>query len=67
MHGKQFRVSLALVGTLAGGTLLISSWIARSRFLYGGDSFQTEFLAMVAAILLGVPIVLHALKSLMQR
>ena len=66
-HGKQVRVSLALIGTLAGGMLLFSSFVARSRFLYGSDSFQTQFLVMIAAILLGVPIVVHALKSLMRR
>jgi len=66
-HEKQIRVSLALVATLAGGMLLFSSFLARSRFLYGGESFQTQFLEMIAAILLGVPIVLHALKSLMRR
>ncbi|MHC4569677.1 MAG: HAD-IC family P-type ATPase [Planctomycetota bacterium] len=66
-HGKQVRVSLALIATLAGGMLLLTSVIARSRFLYGGDSFQTPFLAMIAAILLGVPIVVHALKSLMRK
>ena len=66
-HGKQFRVSIALLGTLAGGMLLISSWIARSRFIYGIGSFQTEFLAMTAAILLGAPILWHAVKSIIRR
>ncbi|UCG47918.1 MAG: cation-translocating P-type ATPase [Phycisphaerales bacterium] len=62
-HGKQVRVSIALLGTLAGGMLLISSGLAGSKFLYGGDSFQARSLAMLAAILLGGPIVWHALKS----
>ncbi|UCF00334.1 MAG: cation-translocating P-type ATPase [Planctomycetota bacterium] len=66
-HGKQFRVSMALVGTLAGGMLLLSNLIARSRFLYGSVSFHTEFLAMLAAILLGSPVVLHAIKSLLKK
>jgi len=66
-HGKQVRVSIALLGTLAGGMLLISSWIARSRFIYGIGSFQTEFLAMTAAILLGAPILWHAVKSIIRR
>ena len=35
-HGKQVRVSLALLGTLAGGMLLISSVIAKP--IYGSDS-----------------------------
>jgi len=41
-HGKQVRVSLALIGTLAGGVLLISSGVAGRRFLYGAGSFQAE-------------------------
>jgi Cd2+/Zn2+-exporting ATPase len=61
-HGKQIRVSLALLGTLAGGMLLINSGMA--WFIYGPGSFRTEALAMAAAILLGAPIVLHAVKSL---
>ncbi|MHC4125833.1 MAG: heavy metal translocating P-type ATPase, partial [Planctomycetota bacterium] len=61
-HGKQIRVSLALLGTLTGGVLLINSGIG--RFFYGSGSFTTEFLAMAGAILLGAPIVLHAAKSL---
>ncbi len=64
-HGKQIRVSMALLGTLAGGMLLINSGIA--KFIYGSSSFNTEFLAMAAAILLGAPIVLHAIQSLIHR
>jgi Cd2+/Zn2+-exporting ATPase len=54
-HGRQIRVSMALLGTLAGGMLLINSVIA--GFIYGRDSFNTEFLAIAGAILLGAPIV----------
>ncbi|MHC4175237.1 MAG: heavy metal translocating P-type ATPase [Planctomycetota bacterium] len=64
-HGKQIRVSMALLGTLAGGMLLINSGIA--KFIYGSGSFNTEFFAMAGAILLGVPIVLHAIKSLIDK
>ena len=63
-HGKQIRVSMALLGTLAGGVLLINSGIA--KLIYGSDSFNAEFLAMAGAILLGAPIVYHAIKSLVQ-
>ncbi|MHC4624997.1 MAG: heavy metal translocating P-type ATPase [Planctomycetota bacterium] len=66
-HGKQIRVSIALLGTLAGGMLLISSWIASSKFVYGSGSFQAQSLAMIAAVLLGVPIVWHAVKSILKR
>jgi Cd2+/Zn2+-exporting ATPase len=61
--GKQFGVSLALLGTLGGGALLISSLIAPA--FYGAGSVQTNLLAMVAAILLGGPVVIHAIRSLM--
>jgi len=62
-HGKQVRISMALLGTLAGGMLLINSGI--SRFFYAAD--HTELLAMAAAILLGAPIVMHAVKSLTRK
>ncbi len=64
-HGKQIRVSIAMLGTLAGGVLLINSWLA--SFFYGSGSFNAESLAMAGAILLGAPIVLHAIKSLVQK
>ncbi len=64
-HGKQIRVSMALLGTLAGGMLLINSGIA--RIVYGRTSFNAEFLAMAGAVLLGAPIVLHAIKILIKR
>jgi len=64
-HSKQIRVSMALLGTLAGGMLLINSGV--SRLIYGRTDFNTEFLTMVAAILLGAPIILHAVKSLIKQ
>jgi len=64
-HGKQVRVSIALLGTLAGGMLLINSGIA--RVIYGRADFNTEFLAMLGAVLLGAPIVFHAVKSLIKK
>ncbi len=44
---------------------MINSGIA--RFIYGSDSFNTNLLAMAGAVLLGAPIILHALKSLLRR
>ncbi len=69
-HGKQVRVSIALLATLAGGVLLLNSELAGIKYiknLYGTDSFQAELMAMLGAILLGAPIIWHALKSLIQR
>lgn len=61
--GKQFRVTVALLGTLAGLVLLVNSMIAKS--IYSSD--VTDFLAMLAALLLGLPIVLHAAASAVRR
>jgi len=63
-RGKQLRVSLALLGTLAGGVLLINSGIG--RFFYGAESFNTQVFAMLGAVLLGMPIVVHAIGSLIR-
>ena len=63
-RGKQLRVSLALLGTLAGGVLLINGGIG--RFFYGADSFNTELFLMLGAVLLGAPIIVHAVKSLIK-
>ncbi len=64
-QARQVRVSIALIGTLTGGVLLIASGIA--RLIYGRDSDHSQLLAMFGAILLGVPIIWHAMKSLVKR
>ena len=62
--GKQVRVGIALLGTLAGGVLLINSLIAKP--IYGADAFNTDILAMIGAVLLSAPIVWHAITSLIR-
>jgi Cd2+/Zn2+-exporting ATPase len=64
-HGKQIRVSIALLGTLAGGVLLLNYYLA--GVIYEKNGFQAELMAMLGAILLGAPIIWHALKSLIHR
>ncbi len=63
-HGKQIRVSIALLGTLAGGVLLINSIV--SPIFFGEERFNTEILAMMGAILLGAPIVWYAILALLK-
>ncbi len=63
-HGKQLRVSVALLGTLAGGILLINSGI--STLIYGRNSFNPEIFALLGAVLLGGPVVWHAFKCLLE-
>ncbi len=62
--GKQFRVSIALIGTLAGSVLLLNSYIAQWPIFYGANSEIAQLSAMIGALLLAFPVVLHALKSL---
>lgn len=62
MQGKQVRVSLALLGTLAGGVLLINSQVG--KLFFGSASTTTELFAMLGALLLGGPVVVHAFKCL---
>lgn len=62
-HGKQVRVSLALLGTLAGGVLMINSVIA--PLFYGKGSAVAELCAMVGAILLGFPVIWHAIRCML--
>jgi Zn2+/Cd2+-exporting ATPase len=64
-HGKQVRVSIALLATLAGGVLLVNYYAA--SLIYGKNGFQAELMAMLGAILLGAPIIWHALISLIHR
>ncbi|MCX5633977.1 MAG: cation-translocating P-type ATPase [Phycisphaerae bacterium] len=63
-HRKQVTVSLALAGTLLGGTLLINSLI--SPIFYGRGAEVRDMLAMLAAILLGAPVIIHSMKSVVQ-
>lgn len=64
-HGKQTQINLAVLGTLTGGVLLLSSSLARFRWLYGpGD--LSELVAMVGAVLLGLPVIWHAVKGMIK-
>ncbi len=64
-HSKQMRVSFALFGTLAGGALLFNAQLASwMPGLFGADGDVSTLAAMVGAILLGLPIVLHAVKGI---
>lgn len=63
IHHKEVGVSFAMMGTLLGGTFLICSFL--SPIFYSSDI--RNILAMLAAILLGMPVVLHAIKGAIAR
>ncbi|MFQ5491904.1 MAG: heavy metal translocating P-type ATPase, partial [Phycisphaerae bacterium] len=68
------RASRLLVMTMMGGMLVISSFIAEYLFAdspiqAGGGQLRNpyaDFLALVAALVLGLPLVWHAVKHLME-
>lgn len=63
-QGKQWKVSVALLGTLLGGVLLINGVVG--RLFYPADSFNLRMFMMLGALLLGTPIVVHAVVSLLR-
>jgi Cd2+/Zn2+-exporting ATPase len=63
-RGKQLRISIAMLATLAGGILLINNGIG--RLFYEPGSFNVEIFALLGALLLGAPVVIHAVKSLLR-
>ncbi|MHC5179451.1 MAG: heavy metal translocating P-type ATPase [Planctomycetota bacterium] len=68
-EGKQFRASLAFLGALAGGILIVNSKLAQlswMSWLYGTRTDVSDMIAMVGAILLGLPLVIHAVKGILQ-
>ncbi|HML73514.1 MAG TPA: cation-translocating P-type ATPase [Anaerohalosphaeraceae bacterium] len=65
-HSKQIRVSFALFGTLAGGVLLLNAQLANwMPTMFGLDGNVSQIVAMVGALLLGLPIILHAVQGVM--
>jgi len=64
-RGRQLRVSLAFAATLAGGVLLLNSMIG--PIFYGRDNDIINLMAVVAAVLLGTPIVINAVRGIIQK
>ena len=73
-EAQSGRASLFIVGILLGGVLLLSSYIAplfpifsRATFKIGNQSYNffSDALALAAALLLGIPVIVHAVKHLL--
>lgn len=63
-HGKQVGISFALLGTLAGGVLLLVSVVA--PYFYGKDNAAVELIAMLGALLLALPVLFHAVSTIIK-
>ncbi|MBI9017545.1 MAG: cation-translocating P-type ATPase [Phycisphaerae bacterium] len=56
------KVSMSLLATLLGGALIINSMLARNFFTSVFTEDHAEIMAMIGAILLGLPVCVNALK-----
>jgi len=63
IEAQTGRSSLLLIATFMGGLLVVNSYVA--EWLFGQPELADGF-ALVGALLLGTPLVIHALKHLMQ-
>ena len=62
LNQRTGRISLQIVATLLGGTLLIAGFIA--RFILDVPEDTSSLLAMAATILLGAPLIWVAIQDL---
>ena len=62
------RTSTLIMGILFGGVLVLSSYVAGipavSRTLFASNPFYGNMLALAGAIMLGLPIIIHAAREL---
>ena len=61
VEAQTGRAGVLIVGILVGGVLVLASYVADVLF---ADAFYTSVLALAGALLLGVPIIAHAVKEL---
>jgi len=63
------RAGLLIVGILAGGVLVIlsyvASWVFSDHTTPDGKNFYRDALALAGAVLLGIPIIVHAGRELL--
>ena len=62
VEAQTGRAGLLIIGILIGGVLVINSYIASWVF---DNAFYSDVLALLGALLLGVPIIAHAAKHLL--
>jgi Cd2+/Zn2+-exporting ATPase len=73
IEAETSRAGLLMIGTMLGGLLIVSSFVVDfpfvSRSLFQFDAAQgrspySELIALIGALMLGLPLVWHALKHL---
>ena len=64
------RAGLIIIGILVGGVLVgtsyIADWVFADQTSPDGTNFHSDTLALLGAVLLGLPILVHAVKHLLQ-
>ena len=70
VEAQTGRASLLIIGILVGGVLVVNSYVADWVFADQTDSegrnFYSASLALLGALLLGIPIIVHAAKHLLR-
>ena len=61
VEAQTGRAGLLIIGILVGGVLVVNSYIASWTF---DNPFYSNALALCGALLLGIPIIVHAVKHL---
>ncbi len=73
VEAQTFRASVLIVGILLGGVLILCSYLAPLLPIFSDATFESEgqshnfyaaILALGGAILLGIPIIVHAAKGI---
>jgi len=68
VEAQTGRATVLIVGILLGGVLVLNSYLAEwvfSRYTTAdGKNFYSDVLALLGALLLGIPVVVHAAKHL---
>ncbi len=71
IEAQSLRASLYIIGILLGGLLVVASYLvpiipvfARATSELDGRNFYADAMALTGALLLGIPIVVHAAKQL---
>ncbi|MBI3828388.1 MAG: cadmium-translocating P-type ATPase [Planctomycetes bacterium] len=62
VNDQTGRAGSQIIATLVGGILVLNSFIA--QWLFPGQSFYTDLLAFLGALILGFPLIKHAAKGL---
>jgi Cd2+/Zn2+-exporting ATPase len=70
LKAQTGRAGLLIIGILVGGVLVgtsyLADWVFAEQASPDGTNFHSDTLALIGALLLGLPILVHAVKHLLE-